>query len=120
VRKASKRTPKKLVRRQSSRLERERRFQKILIWSVAVVAVLVVGLLGYGIVFEKVIKAREPVAIVSGTPITTADFQARVGYQRMRMTYEFQALYQQSQSLDQQSAGSIVAGERRSRWRAGP
>jgi parvulin-like peptidyl-prolyl isomerase len=100
TKKAKRQAPKKTMRRQPSRLQREKRFERILIWSVIVLGLLVVGVLGYGIVFEKLIKAREPVAFVGDTPITTADFQARVGYERMLMNYEVQSLFQQLQFID--------------------
>ena len=100
TRKAKRQAPKKTMRRQPSRLQREKRFERILIWSVIVLGLLVVGVLGYGIVFEKLIKAREPVAFVGDTPITTADFQARVGYERVLMNYEAQSLFQQLQFID--------------------
>jgi len=74
--------------------------ERFLIWGVTIVGIAVVGILGYGIVVEKIIKAREPVAIIGGTPITTAEFQARVNFAQMQMKDELQYWTQQQQSLD--------------------
>ncbi|MFQ6101957.1 MAG: peptidylprolyl isomerase [Anaerolineae bacterium] len=94
------RAPKELTRKQLSRLERERRMERWLIVGVAFVGIAIVGILGYGLVAEKVIKAREPVAVVGGTPITVAEFQARVRFVRMRMQIERQNWLVQQQSLN--------------------
>lgn len=100
AKKTKKRAPKELTRKQLSRLERDRRMERILKWCVVAVAVLVVGVLTYGLVVEKVIKARQSVATVNGIPIATAEFQARVRFDRMWMNNELQRLFQQQQALD--------------------
>lgn len=100
AKKAKRRVPKELTRKQRSRLERERRMQRLLIWGVVVVSVLVVGVLAYGLIVETIIKARQPVAIVSGAPITTDEFQGRVRFVRMQMQVELQQLLRQQQNLD--------------------
>lgn len=100
AKKTKKRASKELTRKQLSRLERERRMERIVKWSVAAVTVVVVSVLAYGFVVETIIKARQSVATVSGTPITTAEFQARVRFVRMQMSSELQYLFQQQQALD--------------------
>lgn len=72
--------PRQLSRKQTSRLQREARMNRILIASVATVAVLVVAVLGYGYISERVIKPGQPVAIVNGAPIRTGDLESRVLY----------------------------------------
>jgi len=104
TRKAKRRAPKELTRKQISRLERERRMEQALLWGLGVVVVLVVGVLAYGLIFENVIRTRQAVAIVDGVPITTAEFQARVKYTRMQMLSELNYLYQQQQLLDPNDA----------------
>ncbi len=91
---------KELTRKQRSRLEQDRRREQFLIWGAIVIGIMVVGVLVYGFVIEKIVKAREPVAIVGGTSIPTADFQARVRFTRMQMNSELQYLFQQQQALD--------------------
>jgi len=100
AKKVRKRAPKELTRKQRSRLERERRMERFLVWGVVAVGVVVVGVLAYGFVVEGIVKAREPVAIVGGTSITTEDFQARVRFMRMQMNGELQYLFQQQEALD--------------------
>jgi len=100
AKKTKKRAPKELTRKQRSRLERDQRMERILIWSITTVAIVVIGVLAYGFITENVIKARQSVATVGGTPITTAEFQARVRFVRMQMSSELQYLYSQRQALD--------------------
>ena len=75
--------PRQLSRKQTSRLQREARMNRILIASVATVAVLVVAVLGYGYISERVIKPGQPVAIVNGAPIRTGDLESRVFFLKM-------------------------------------
>ena len=99
------RAPKEqLTRKQRSRLEEERRMQRILIWGVSIVGILIVGVLGYGVVAEKIIEPREPVAIVDQNPITTAEFQARVKFRRLQLQNQLRYLYQQQQALATQDS----------------
>ena len=60
-----------LTRKQRSRLEKERRMQRILIGGVSIVGILIIGILDYDVVTEKIIEPQQPVAIVDQTPITT-------------------------------------------------
>lgn len=100
--KAKKRTraSKELTRKQLSRLERERRIEKWLLWGVGALGVLVVAVLIYGYVAEEVVKAREPVAVLDDAPITTAEFQSRVRFLRMQMQLELQRLAFEQSSLN--------------------
>ena len=89
-----------MTRKQASRIEREQRIERIVVWSVIGVAVVVIGVLAYGFIVEKVVKSRQAVATVSDTAITTAEFQARVRFTRMQMVSELNYMYQQQQTLD--------------------
>jgi foldase protein PrsA len=100
AKKPRKRAPKELTRKQLSRLERESHIQRLLVWGVIGVAVIVVGVLAYGFIVEKVVKAREPVAVVGDTPIRTSDFQARVRLVRAQLANNLQSLQMQQQMLD--------------------
>lgn len=92
--------PKELTRKQHSYREREKRTKKFLLWGVAAVGIVIVGILVYGLVVEKIIKARQPVAIVGDVPITTAEFQARTRFVQMQMQTELQYWASQQQALD--------------------
>lgn len=102
TKKAKKRTraSKELTRKQLSRLEREKRIEKWLIWGVSALAAIVVIVLAYGYIAEKVVKVREPVAVVDGVSITTAEFQSRTSFTRLQMGLELQRLALQQSSLD--------------------
>ncbi|MEA3340434.1 MAG: SurA N-terminal domain-containing protein [Chloroflexota bacterium] len=91
---------KKLTRKQLSRLEREKRIEKRLLWGIVALVIVVVVVLVYGFVAEKVVKAREPVAVVDGDPVTMDEFQSRVRFVRMQIQLELQRLTLQQRSLD--------------------
>lgn len=74
--------PRPLTKKQQSRAEREARMNRWLIIGTVVVCVLVLAVVGYGLLDQFVLKAREPVAVVNGVPISAADFEARVRYYR--------------------------------------
>ncbi len=58
----------------------------IVIWSAIVVAVVIVGVLVYGLVVERWIKGRAPVARVNGVTITAADLREEIDFlQRLYM-----------------------------------
>jgi hypothetical protein len=80
--------------------------QRILIWGVGIVGFLIVGILGYGVVAERVIEPREPVAVVDQTPITTADFKDRVKFRRLQLRNQLGFLYQQQQAMAAQDSES--------------
>jgi parvulin-like peptidyl-prolyl isomerase len=101
------RTPKQqLTRKQQSRLAEERRIERLLIWGVSIVGALIVGVLGYGVVAERIIEPQEPVAVVDETPITTADFEARVKFRRLQLRNQVGYLYQQQQAMAAQGSES--------------
>ncbi len=74
-----------MTKKQRSRAEREKRINRWIIIGTATVAVIVVGILAFGLIKEVVIAGREPVAVVNGVPIRTADFQARVRFSYYQM-----------------------------------
>lgn len=80
--KASKvKLPKELTRKQQSRVEREARQQRWLLIGVVAVLVVTVGLIIFGVVYERVLIPRQPVAKVDGMDITSDAFEKRVLYQ---------------------------------------
>ncbi|HDQ71418.1 MAG TPA: hypothetical protein ENN19_04895 [Chloroflexi bacterium] len=100
AKKSKKRVTKELTRKQSSRLAREQKIERIIIWSVAALAVLIVGVLVYGFFMENVVKAKRPVAKVGTEPITASEFQSRVLFRRLQMNMDLQYLYQQQQAIE--------------------
>jgi hypothetical protein len=61
-------------------VEQQRRSRTIVVWSAIGVAVLVVGLLVYGLVVERWIKGRVPVARVNGVTITAHDLREEIDF----------------------------------------
>jgi peptidyl-prolyl cis-trans isomerase D len=68
-----------------ARLERERRQQRLILIGIGITLALVIGVIAYGVINERVLKARQPVAVVNGERITTDDFQTRVRYNRQQL-----------------------------------
>ncbi len=72
---------KPLTRKQASRREKELRARRLLILGTVGVAVLVVGVLAWGLVDQYVLEPRRPVATVNGEPITVREYQALYRFQ---------------------------------------
>jgi len=91
--KASKvKVPKEMTRKHLARAEREARQRRWLLIGLALTLVLALGLVGYGILDERVLKQQQPVASVNGKTITTADFQKRVKFSRMQLNSQLSQL----------------------------
>jgi hypothetical protein len=80
--------------------------QRLLVWGVTAVGIVIVGVMGYGVVAESIIEPRQPVAIVDEAPITTGDFQARVKFRRLQLQNQINYLYQQQQAFATQDTAS--------------
>jgi foldase protein PrsA len=89
-----------MTKKQRTRAEREARMNRWIIIGAVAVGILVVGVLVYGYLAEVVFKAREPVATANGVPISTADFEARVRYQRLMLQRQRDFYTAQRMSLD--------------------
>jgi peptidyl-prolyl cis-trans isomerase D len=83
---------KEVTRKHLARAEREARQKRWLLIGVVAVFVIVVGLVGYGYLDERVFKLQQPVATVKNTPITTGDFQKRVRFTRAQITSQINQL----------------------------
>jgi parvulin-like peptidyl-prolyl isomerase len=82
-----------------ARLERERR-QTQLITSIAIgLVVVIVGLIGYGILYETVLKALQPVVTVNGDSVVIHEFQVRVRVSRQQYVDQYMQYYQFAQML---------------------
>ena len=78
-----------LTKKHIARLERERRQTRTIIIIAATVVIIVFGLIGYSLLNEYVLKARQPVARVGEQKITTQQFQARVRLQRKQVINQY-------------------------------
>jgi parvulin-like peptidyl-prolyl isomerase len=80
-----------------ARLERERR-QTLLITTIAIgIVAVIVGLIGYGILNETVLKARQPVVTVNGVSVTMREFQVQVRVSRQSYVDQYMQYYQFAQ-----------------------
>ncbi|HOU13922.1 MAG TPA: SurA N-terminal domain-containing protein [Anaerolineae bacterium] len=92
---------KELNRRQLARREKEKRLNKILVWSAIGVVALVVLIIGYGVVAELILKPAKPVAKVDGVNITTKAYQTRLYYERLLLRRQLEAYQNYLLQLDQ-------------------
>jgi peptidyl-prolyl cis-trans isomerase D len=77
-----------------ARLERERRQTNIIMYSFIGLLVIVAGLIGYAILYNDYLQARQPVAKIGNVNITVSEWQARVRLQTQSLQNQY-ALYQQ-------------------------
>lgn len=98
--KASKvKVPKEMTRKHLARAEREARQQRWLLIGLAVTLLFALGLVGYGILDDRVLKPQQPVASVNGKNITTADFQKRVKFSRTQLNSQLTQLQGQRETF---------------------
>jgi peptidyl-prolyl cis-trans isomerase D len=89
--------PSALTRKQHSRAARDRRMRLYVLIGTVAVAVIVLGIIGYGLLDQTVLQPRQPVARVGGVQITTADFQKAVRFQRYQIVNRYQQTLQTAQ-----------------------
>ncbi|MBI5829322.1 MAG: peptidylprolyl isomerase [Chloroflexi bacterium] len=77
-----------------ARAERDAMLQRWLITGAAAIALLVLGILGYGALDLTVLQPRKPVAKVGAVQITIADFQKAVKYERVQLINQYTRLSQ--------------------------
>lgn len=77
-------------RKYVARAARERRLRRWVLAGTVLTALLVLGIIGYGILDLRVIRPSQPVATVNGVEISTRDFQGRVRLRQRELTYQYQ------------------------------
>lgn len=101
-----------------ARMERERIQRRYLIIGAAVVTVVVVGLIIFGVLQQTVLQPNQPVAVVGDEKITTRQFQERAKFQRRNLVQQYISIQQnmqlfgndpQTQQYFQQSLSQINA-----------
>ena len=80
-----------------ARLERERRQIHLITYIVIGIVVVIVGLIGYGILNETVLKNRQPVVTVNGVSVSMHEFQVRVRIARQQNIDQYMRYYQLAQ-----------------------
>lgn len=90
-------TPQKTSKKHIAHLQVVRRQERIIWITAIVVAVVVIGLVAYGILSETVFLPYRAVARVNGEAIRAGDFQKRVKVQRLQLIGQFNQYYQFAQ-----------------------
>jgi len=80
-----------------ARLERERRQTQLITFIAVGIVVIIVGLIGYGILNETVLKTLQPVVTVNGESVNMHVFQARVRVARQQYVDQYMQYYQLAQ-----------------------
>jgi peptidyl-prolyl cis-trans isomerase D len=84
-----------------ARLERERRQTRLITFAAIGLIVLIVGLIGYGVLFETVLKNLQPVVTVNGESVNLREFQMRVRVTRQQYIDQYMQIYNQYQQYTQ-------------------
>ena len=96
---ADKKTSRKLsTKKHMARDQREAQQTRIILIITAIVGTLILGLVGYGIIDQVLIRPNKPVAQVGETTITVRDFESYVQYSRVQLlnqTFQYYTFYQQ-------------------------
>ena len=88
------------TRKQLSRRAKEERQKKMLYWSVAVLAVIIVAILAYGLYDVMVRQPQRPVALVGSQPIRNDYYQKMIEYRRLNLMQTVYQLQSQLQQID--------------------
>ena len=81
--------PKPASRKHEARLARENRQKKLMTGIVGGILAVVILLVGFGILYDLVIKKGRPVAMVGTTKISSEQFEKRVQYERLSYVDSF-------------------------------
>lgn len=96
---ADKKPIKKVVtNKHLAREQREARQNRIILIVSIAVGVIVLGLVGYGVIDQSIIRPRTPVARVGETNITVREFEAfgqYTRYQMLNQSYQYYTFHQQ-------------------------
>ena len=77
-----------------ARLERENRQRRILLIATAAIIALVIGLVAFGLLYDRIITQNQAVAVVNGSRISTRQFQGFSRYLRFNYIRSAENNYQ--------------------------
>lgn len=92
-----KQSPKIVTKKHLARLERERIQNHWIVMASIAIIVIVVGVLGYGILDQLVLRGMKPVATVAGEKISTNDFVSFSRFYRYQLIQQYNQTYQMAQ-----------------------
>jgi parvulin-like peptidyl-prolyl isomerase len=96
-----------------ARMQREQRQARYITITAIFVIVAVIGLIGYGVLNENVLKFLQPVAIVNGDKVTVGDFEAQVRFNRKNLvdsaasTYQFAQMFGNNPQFQSSAASQL-------------
>lgn len=90
-------TPQKQSKKHVAHLQVVRQQERLIWISAVVIAVLVVGIVAYGILADTVFLQYRPVATVNGETLRAGDFIKQVKLQRVQLINQFNQYYQFAQ-----------------------
>jgi peptidyl-prolyl cis-trans isomerase D len=93
----NKEEPRIVTKKHMARMEREAIQRRYLLIGAAVVIVLVIGVIVYGILDQTVLRAQRAVAWVGNEKITTEKFENRVKYLRFQLVQQYTSYAQLAQ-----------------------
>jgi len=106
--------PRPLTRKQISRREKELRTRRVLILATVAVAILVIGVLAWGLIEQYALEPRKSVATVNGESITVREYQTLYRFRYWTYSNYILQLQVNAQSLtasDDDSSQMIAAIE---------
>ena len=81
------------------RFAKEKKKNKLIVIGFIVIAVVILGIVGYAVLYSTVLKDNIPVAIIDGQKIDNEYYKARVRLERNSYIQQFQVLYAQYQII---------------------
>jgi parvulin-like peptidyl-prolyl isomerase len=85
------------TRKHLARAAREKRQRQYILIATAIVSVLVIGIIGFGVYDQAVLRPREAVARVGDQNVTRGDFINFARYQRLQLVLQYQRIAQAMQ-----------------------
>ncbi len=90
------------------RLAKEKKRNMLIVIGFIITAVLILGMVGYAILYTTVLKDKIPVAEIDGQKIDNEYYKARVRLERNSYIQQFQVLYAQYQILAEEPNAADV------------
>ncbi len=87
----------RVTRKQESRAHLDRQLRLYIRIGAGVVAVLVLGVIAFGLIDQYVLQPARPVATVNGVKISTTDFEKQVRYDRYNLIQQYWQYQQYAQ-----------------------
>lgn len=89
----------KPIRRNPMHSAQEKKQTRLVLIGFIITAILIVGFVGYAVLYELVLKDRIPVAVVNGVSIDNKYFEDRVRLERNSYVQQFNLIYTQYQLM---------------------